>query len=236
MPRNYFNSSQNGLIAATRAAIARARRRGGSEVSPDDLLIGLLKGMARFGLAIVGTWAIDLAGLGEDWLEERPRAEKRGPAYSPEAAAMFDQAAAVARKEGAPRVEPIHLLAAFAPVETGLMGRLKETYGITETGWREALARSRPGGWNGADGSGEHDAGGRGGPASGRRELLSPDEAAEFLGVHTQTVRGYIRTGKLPAYRIGGERFIRIRHDDLLALLEPLSPEDAGLPGREAAG
>jgi len=58
------------------------------------------------------------------------------------------------------------------------------------------------------------------------KQFFSPDEAAEFLGVHTQTVRGYIRTGKLPALRLAGERALRIQREDLLALLEPYKPEE----------
>ncbi len=55
---------------------------------------------------------------------------------------------------------------------------------------------------------------------------MSVDAAATALGVHTQTIRGYIRTGKLPAYRIAGERAIRILGTDLYGLLEPLELND----------
>ena len=58
------------------------------------------------------------------------------------------------------------------------------------------------------------------------KQFFSPDESAEFLGVHVQTVRGYIRAGKLPAMRLAGERALRIKRDDLLALLEPYKPDD----------
>ncbi len=226
-----FGRANDAVVSSTRAAIARAKRRGSSEVSADDLLVGLLQGMARFGVAIVGKWAIDLEELGENSLDGPPPGSGRGPSYSPEAAAIFDRAAAISRREGALKVGPVHLLAAFAPEDEGLMGRMKSAYGITEGGWREALARTYCTEQNGFP-AGE---GVEVGHEPGRKDLLSPDEAAEFLGVHTQTVRGYIRTGKLPAYRIGGERFIRILREDLLALLEPLSPEDAGLPGGGAA-
>ena len=58
------------------------------------------------------------------------------------------------------------------------------------------------------------------------KQFFSPDESAEFLVVHVQTVRGYIRAGKLPAMRLAGERALRIKRDDLLALLEPYKPDD----------
>jgi len=59
-------------------------------------------------------------------------------------------------------------------------------------------------------------------PAAPARQYLTPEEGAEFLGIHIQTIRGYIRSGKLPAVRVAGERAIRIRKASLEALLEPL--------------
>lgn len=59
-------------------------------------------------------------------------------------------------------------------------------------------------------------------------DLLSPEQAAAELGVHIQTLRSYIRRGKLAAYRLAGERVIRIRRDDLAALLaQPVEPGSA---------
>jgi excisionase family DNA binding protein len=59
-------------------------------------------------------------------------------------------------------------------------------------------------------------------------DLLSPEQAAAELGVHIQTLRSYIRRGKLAAYRLAGERVIRIRRDDLAALLaQPVEPGNA---------
>jgi excisionase family DNA binding protein len=57
------------------------------------------------------------------------------------------------------------------------------------------------------------------------REYLTPEEAAEAIGIHVQTLRGYVRSGKLPALRLAGERAIRIRRKDLEAVLEPLVPQ-----------
>lgn len=207
----------NALVRATRLALARAKRRGCGEVEPDDLLAGLLHANARLGIVILGPLTIDLERFGEEPLEE---ADASGPkvAYSDEAAGIFDRAAAVARADGSPGIEPVHMMAAFAPEEDGLMGRLKSVYELDAAEWRAALVRwSEEGGpgRNGSDGARPREV----------RELLSPDEAADFLGVHTQTVRGYIRSGKLPAHRIAGERAIRIRRRDLLDLLEPYDPE-----------
>ena len=48
--------------------------------------------------------------------------------------------------------------------------------------------------------------------------------AAEALSIHVQTLRAYVRSGKLPALRLAGERAIRIRRQDLETVLEPLIP------------
>ena len=56
--------------------------------------------------------------------------------------------------------------------------------------------------------------------ASTGRDFLTPEEAAEALGIHVQTLRGYVRSGKLPALRLAGERAIRIRRADLEQVLE----------------
>lgn len=209
------------VIRASRFAIARAKRRESELVTPDDLLSGLLQAASRFGVVLLGPWVIDLEELGEGITEEADGGGSK-VAYAPETAALFDLAAAIARRDWAPHVELVHMLAAFANEKGVLMGRLQRTYGIDSVHWRAALARWQPvrSSERGTDGS----------PDSTRlatpvRELLSPDEAAEFLGVHTQTVRGYIRSGKLPAHRLAGERVLRIRRQDLLALLEPYEPD-----------
>ncbi|MDE3197619.1 MAG: helix-turn-helix domain-containing protein [Acidobacteriota bacterium] len=45
---------------------------------------------------------------------------------------------------------------------------------------------------------------------------------ASCTNLHVQTLRAYIRSGKLPASRIAGERALRIRRADLGKVLEPL--------------
>ena len=205
--------AQPDLTRGTHLAITRAKRRGADHVEPDDLLVGFLQASARFGIVALGDLIIDLEELGESAPEDSD-VPGRGGSYSDEAAAVFDEAARVAKREGSSRIQPAHMLAAFAGREDGLMGRIKKEYGVDGQTWRAALARwdlSR----NGDDGSTRLTV----------KELLSPDEAAEFLGVHTQTIRGYIRSGKLAAHRLAGERAIRIRKEDLLNLLEPYEPE-----------
>lgn len=63
-------------------------------------------------------------------------------------------------------------------------------------------------------------------------EVLTAKQAKEFLQISDSTLRRYIRKGKLKAYRLAGERDLRFRREDVLALLEPadgLAEPDRGL-------
>jgi excisionase family DNA binding protein len=54
-------------------------------------------------------------------------------------------------------------------------------------------------------------------PADATDDLLTRSEVARYLRVSDRTVSRLIRTGQLPALRIG--RAVRIRHADLLNML-----------------
>jgi excisionase family DNA binding protein len=197
-------------------AIAAAKRRGIQEVGPDELLLGGLQAISQFGVARIGPWSIDLEALGADWMTG-PEARTK-LAYSEDAVVVFDRAARIARADGSGRMELPHLLAAFAAEDTGLMGELKRAHGITSATWRAAVGEL-----NGARDAAKTEAAQ---PGVGR-DFLTPEEAAEALGLHVQTMRAYVRSGRVPAYRVAGERAIRIRRTDLEKVLEPLVPEDA---------
>lgn len=219
---------------AAHAAIRRAKARNDSEVTPDDLLIALLAEISRFGVARIGPWYIDVDALAGPEVgpgDPAPDAGADGasaprPRYAEPTVALFERGAGIARRDGSSTTRLVHLLVAFSD-EEGLMAELREAHGFTGVEWRAALAGVEPP---------LEPAGPRppAGAAARMPELLSVDDAAEFLGVHAQTVRNYIRSGKLPAYRLAGERFIRVLRRDLLALLERVQVEDAqpaDLPG-----
>ena len=207
------------MSAALKFSIGRAKTKGQMEVSADDLLIGCLYAISRFGAVELGGWVIDLEEFGVDWTVAQPKSEAK-LSYSDRVVEILDRAAVLSKLEGAPKIGVDHLLACFAGETGGMMGTLRERYGIDSVHWRAAAARLAS--------AGEVEAAGESVPARDpvpAREYLSPEEAAEFLGVHVQTLRGYIRSGKLPAMRIAGERVIRIRRSSLEALLEPLALE-----------
>lgn len=221
---------QSGRMArAARRAIARAKGRGDEEVTPDDLLVGALAEVSRFGIAWIGDWALEVSEL-QDGAAPPPRdaPEEPSPAtvYTPATVDLLEQAGTVARDDGTDRIGLVHLLVAFTEVECDLLAELGERYGFSSVEWRAALARGEVGvpPHLSADG-----AGGRDREAPTQSDILSVDESAELLNVHSQTVRNYVRNGKLPAYRLAGERYIRILRRDLLSLLERVrteAPED----------
>ena len=49
-------------------------------------------------------------------------------------------------------------------------------------------------------------------------QLLSLRAAAARLGIHVTTMRAWVRSGRVPAYRVG-QRFVRVNWDDVLAAI-----------------
>ena len=211
----------NDTDLATSYAIFAAKQAGATEVTPDHLLLGCLRTVSRFGIASVGPWSLDLEAMGVDWMRQ-PEGARPKVAYSQEAVELFDRAAKIARSTGEGGVGLQHLLAAFAAEDGGLMGELKRQHGITSASWRAAVAGSGLGQAGLKDDAAANGAGPELAEKKSAREYLTPEEAAEALGIHVQTMRGYIRSERLPAYRLAGERAIRILRSDLEKVLEPL--------------
>ena len=193
------------------------------------MLIAALGEVSRFGIALIGPWAIDLTQLDEMWPVPDGELPPVAPRYGDDAVALFEAAARIAREDGSPTVGLIHMLVALALEPGELFLSMSEQYGIDPRAWRTALAKGQVGGSSGADADRDPEASGeeRAAPSALRPpSLLSVDDAASLLSVHTQTVRNYIRSGKLAAYRLAGERSIRVLRQDLMALLEPVDSED----------
>ncbi len=199
-------------------AIFAAKQASVEEVTADHILLGTLRTISRFGIATVGDWHIDLEGLGVDWVNQ-PEGPRPKVAYSQSAVDLLDRAAKIARSSGENVVNIHQLLAAFSAEEVGLMGELKTARGITSASWRTAVAQMAAADSTGAN----QDRVGT--EVKNHRDYLTPEEAAEALGVHVQTMRAYIRNERLPAFRLAGERAIRILRTDLNKVLEPLKGE-----------
>ncbi len=57
------------------------------------------------------------------------------------------------------------------------------------------------------------------------RDLMTVEQAAEYLQLSQSSIRSYIRQGKLNAFRIAGKRKVLIPRTELLKLLEPARAE-----------
>jgi excisionase family DNA binding protein len=71
------------------------------------------------------------------------------------------------------------------------------------------------------------------------RDLLTVEQAAQYLQVSQSSIRSYIRQGMLKAYRIAGKRKVLIPRTELLSLLEPArhdgtAPDTGSNGSREA--
>jgi excisionase family DNA binding protein len=105
-------------------------------------------------------------------------------------------------------VDELHYLLAFMKTDEGLPARVFGELGVTPE-LVEEYARTR-----------------KEGGSQVEEKLYSPEDAAEYLGVHVKTIRSWIRHGRLKASRLTGQRALRIRASDLAKVLEPVSPED----------
>ncbi|MDY6892332.1 MAG: helix-turn-helix domain-containing protein [Chloroflexota bacterium] len=60
------------------------------------------------------------------------------------------------------------------------------------------------------------------------KRIMTCDEVADFLRVHVSSVRRWSRSGKLPAYKVGGRGDWRYREQEVLAFLYDKTRESEG--------
>jgi excisionase family DNA binding protein len=187
-----------------------ARRLDYAPVSPDIEFVAFLRAWSRFGFFVFGPITIDVNIVEDILLRTHPRGEG-GPEHPPvsELYVKYTQAvwSTVTRSGTAPTNE-LHILLTFMRWGEGLPARVFGELGVTPENIEHYVAnlgKAAP-------------------PRATAERLYSTEEAAEYLGVHPQTVRGWIRSGKLPASRLAGQKSIRIREGDLQAVLEPIEP------------
>jgi excisionase family DNA binding protein len=61
-------------------------------------------------------------------------------------------------------------------------------------------------------------------------DLLTVEQAAQYLQLSTSSIRSYIRHGNLKAFRVAGLRKVLIPRAELLNLLEPTDFSDNKTP------
>ncbi|MGD9934375.1 MAG: helix-turn-helix domain-containing protein [Dehalococcoidia bacterium] len=191
-----------------------------SDATIDIAFLAYLRRMARFGYFSYGPVTIDVRVI-EDIVERTTVANAVPggdfyPVYAEDYVRFTRVLMDELRKSGQRRVDELHFLLALMRCGEGLPSRVFGELGVTPEQVEE-YARGRQRGEDRME------------------KLYSPEEVAEYLGVHVQTVRTWIRTGKLPARRLAGQRALRVRASDIQGVLEPIEPGTDGerRPGLE---
>ena len=70
----------------------------------------------------------------------------------------------------------------------------------------------------------------QGNDGAAARDLLTVEQAAQYLQLSPSSIRSYIRQGRLKAFRVAGLRKVLIARAELLALLEPTISSNAQQP------
>jgi len=173
----------------------------------DVMFVGFLRSASRFGVFTFGPISIYVPAVeaaAAKTIDRDMRSAERLVRYS---GLLRD----VQRRLGGPLNE-LHLLLAFMRMNEGLPARVFGELGVRPEQVEE-YARSA----------------GTAGSSAPPEKLYSPEEAAEYLGIHVQTVRAWIRSGRLKASRLAGQRALRIKASDLMTVLEPVDAGDAGV-------
>ena len=187
---------------------AAARQMGANHITVDLQFLVFLERYARFGYFHFGPISIDVR-LIREIVERKLHGVSGSPAVMDDDMVRFSRSLiAESSHTGGPRIDELHYLLAFMRWKEGLPGRVFGELGVTPE-QVEDYARS-----------------GREPQVAQPEKLYSPEEAADYLGVHVQTVRAWIRSGRLKASRLAGQRALRIRVTDLQSVLEPVEPGD----------
>jgi excisionase family DNA binding protein len=198
-----------GLLRDLQLTVQEMADRFRSNATVDLLFLAYLRRLSRFGYFHYGPVTIDVRLIEE--LVERTveRNTSDGPGtqvYTDDVVRFTEVLMKEVHRSGGRRIDELHFLLSFMRCGEGLPARVFGELGITPE-QVEAVAKASP----------------REEPELER--LYSPEEVAEYLGVHVQTVRTWIRTGRLPARRLAGQRALRIRASDIQGVLEPLDSE-----------
>lgn len=178
--------------------------------SLDIFFLAFLKRVQRFGYFNLGPLTIDVRMI-EDIVERTAIRKPGQTVHIGEDLSRFSRVLMEElKRSGRSRLDDLHVLLALMKCDEGLPGRVFGELGVTPEQVEEYL-KGNP---NAAT------------PTDVEEKLYSPEEAAEYLGVHVQTVRAWVRSGRLRASRLAGQRALRIKASDLATLLEPVDPSE----------
>ena len=205
-----FLNQDDQLMRSLHLEVTNEGRRLGLQTTVDYWFAVFLRRLSRFGYFTYGPITIDVRLISEIAERTAPRLESELPYFGEDFVRFSRLVVDELRRTGQRRVDELHLLLAFMRVEEGLPARVFGELGVTRE-QVEAYARSGAG---------------RIKEVTPAEKLYSPEEAAEYLGIHVQTVRGWIRSGRLKASRLTGQRALRIAASDLQSILEPVDPAE----------
>jgi excisionase family DNA binding protein len=185
---------------------------GAAAANLDIYFLAYLRRLSRFGYFTFGPIHIDV-GVIEDIVRRTTPLAEPGTKGSHGWAEEFDfvdysrRLMAEVQRSGRRRIDELHYLLTFMRIDRGLPKRVFGELGVSPEEVEEFARR------------------GTFAPQP-LEKLYSPEEAAEYLNIHVQTVRAWIRSGRLRARRLAGQRALRITASDLQSVLEPVSPND----------
>jgi len=221
VPRGRYESMYDEVREMFRSADELARQAG-SAVSADHILLAVLRSGPTSGARVLR----DLGITEGDVAAPAPGGSRGRRMWGPDIQPIIQASGEEARRLGSRLTRSAHLVLGLAASGQGSLPRLMAARGVTIEALRELARRAiaatpEPGPLPQA---------GTAGSATGGigQAFFTVDQAAQFLGIHHQTLRGYIKGGKLPAYRLAGEKVLRIKREDLMALLEPVLSTDVG--------
>ena len=172
----------------------------GPNGSIDVFFLGFLRLVSRFGVFSFGPITIYVPTI-----EDVARRTVTASAESGFLVGFANLLREEHRRIGGGPINELHVLLAFMKVNEGIPARVFGELGVRPEQVEE-FARSA----------------GTTATKSEPEKLYSPEEAAEYLGIHVQTVRAWVRSGRLKASRLAGQRALRITASDLMTVLEPL--------------
>ena len=215
---SFRNESEQGWFSELgRDADAIAEELDFAPRTADMQFVAFLRRHSQFGYFLFGPIAIDV-GVVEATFYRTAKRGTGGPEHPPIAEDLVRLNRLMIEEEfrsGRPRGRELTYLLALMRFNEGLPGQVFGELGVSPEqveAYADRLTSGQPGNL------------GNGG------RLLSTEEAAEYYGVHVQTVRSWIRAAKLPASKLAGQKSIRIRESDLDRVLEPMSAISSDMP------
>ncbi|HXG35894.1 MAG TPA: helix-turn-helix domain-containing protein [Dehalococcoidia bacterium] len=186
-----------------------ARRLNAAWLTLDLYFLVYLRKVSRFGYFSLGPVTIDVR-LIEDIVEQTiPLGATTNdmPPFADDLVRFSQRLMEEVRRSGRRRIDELHFLLAFMRTPEGLPQRVFGELGVTPEQVEEYLR-----------------GGGLAQPTL--EKLYTPEEAAQYLNVHVQTVRAWVRSGRLRARRLAGQRALRITASDLQSVLEAVDPDE----------